>query len=68
MNRIDSEFITHKFKILPVGLSLLGSFSSFLFYLIGSKLLVKLKLSSFGKKIYNFLNKNDFLIKFIMNI
>jgi len=63
MNRIDSEFITHKFKILPVGLSLLGSFSSFLFYLIGSKLLVKLKLSSFGKKIYNFLNKKWFFDK-----
>ena len=57
MNRIDSEFISHTFKILPVCLSLLGSACSFLFYLIGSGLLVQLKFSAFGKKIYNFLNK-----------
>ena len=45
MNRIDSEFITHLYKILPVALSLLGATSSFLFYLFGSKLLVQLKMS-----------------------
>lgn len=63
MNRIDSEFINHTFKILPVCLSLLGSACSFLFYLIGSGLLVQLKLSAFGKKIYNFLNKKWFFDK-----
>jgi hypothetical protein len=53
MNRIDSEFITHIYKILPVVLSLLGATSSFLLYLLGSKLLVQLKMSIYGKKIYN---------------
>jgi hypothetical protein len=57
MNRIDSEFIVHFYKILPVALSLLGVISSFSLYLIASKLLVKLKLSKLGKKIYNFFNK-----------
>jgi hypothetical protein len=57
MNRVDSEFIIHFYKILPVVLSLLGALSSFLFYLIGSKILIKLKISKIGKKIYNFFNK-----------
>jgi hypothetical protein len=52
MNRIDSEFITHIYKILPVALSLIGVTSSFLFYLFGSKLLVQLKRSVLGKKLY----------------
>jgi NADH-ubiquinone oxidoreductase chain 5 len=63
MNRIDSEFITHIFKILPVILSLLGVTSSFLLYLFGSKLLVQLKMSISGKKIYNFFNKKWFFDK-----
>ena len=57
MNRVDSEFITHIYKILPVLLSLLGVTSSFFLYLFGSKLLVQLKMSDSGKKIYNFFNK-----------
>lgn len=57
MNRIDSEFITHIYKILPVILSLLGATLSFLLYSFGSKLLVQLKLSVLGKKVYNFFNK-----------
>jgi NADH-ubiquinone oxidoreductase chain 5 len=57
MNRIDSEFIPHIYKILPVLLSCLGVTASFLFYLFGSKLLVQVKMSVLGKKIYNFLNK-----------
>ena len=57
MNRVDSEFIVHFYKILPVILSLLGVISSFSLYLIASKTLVKLKLSKLGKKIYNFFNK-----------
>jgi len=63
MNRIDSEFITHIYKILPVVLSLLGATSSFLLYLFGSKLLVQLKMSISGKKIYNFFNKKWFFDK-----
>jgi hypothetical protein len=57
MNRIDSEFITQIYKILPVILSLLGATSSFLLYLFGSEILVQLKMSGFGKKIYSFFNK-----------
>lgn len=57
MNRVDSEFITHIYKILPVILSLLGVSSSFLLYLLGSKLLVRLKMSATGKYIYYFFNK-----------
>lgn len=57
MNRVDSEFITHIYKILPVILSLLGVFSSFFLYVLGSKLLVQLKMSVLGKKMYSFFNK-----------
>ena len=57
MNRVDSEFITHIYKILPVILSLLGLTSSFLLYLFGSRLLVQLKMSVLGKKMYSFFNK-----------
>jgi NADH-ubiquinone oxidoreductase chain 5 len=63
MNRVDSEFIVHFYKILPVILSLLGVTSSFLLYVFGSKLLVKLKFSRLGKKIYNFFNKKWFFDK-----
>ena len=63
MNRIDSEFITHIYKILPVILSLLGATLSFLLYSFGSKLLVQLKLSVLGKKVYNFFNKKWFFDK-----
>jgi NADH-ubiquinone oxidoreductase chain 5 len=63
MNRIDSEFITHLYKILPVILSLLGVISSFLLYLFGSKILVKIKISKLGKKFYNFFNKKWFFDK-----
>jgi len=57
MNRVDSEFITHIYKILPVVLSILGATSSFLLYLFGGEILIQLKMSGFGKKIYNFFNK-----------
>ena len=63
MNRIDSEFIIHTYKILPVILSLLGVTFSFLLYSFGSKLLVQLKLSVLGKKIYHFFNKKWFFDK-----
>jgi len=63
MNRVDSEFITHIYKILPVILSLLGATSSFLLYSFGSRLLIQLKLSVLGKKIYHFFNKKWFFDK-----
>ena len=63
MNRIDAEFITHIFKILPVILSLLGSISAFLIYSSGRKILVQLKISKIGKSFYNFFNKKWFFDK-----
>ena len=63
MNRVDSEFITHIYKILPVILSLFGVSSSFLLYLLGSKLLVQLKMSISGKILYSFFNKKWFFDK-----
>ena len=57
MNRVDSEFIVHIYKILPVIFSLVGVSSSFLLYLLGSKVLVQLKMSVSGKKMYSFFNK-----------
>ncbi len=63
MNRVDSEFIIHIYKILPVILSLLGATSSFLLYSFGSRLLIQLKLSVLGKKIYHFFNKKWFFDK-----
>ncbi len=63
MNMIDAEFIDHSFKVLPVIFSLLGAFSSLIFYTFFSKSLFQLKISFFGKKIYNFLNKKWFFDK-----
>ncbi len=63
MNRIDSEFITSIYKLLPVILSLLGAMTSFLFYVFNSKFLMQVKISKFGKKIYNFFNKKWFFDK-----
>jgi len=63
MNRIDAEFIPHSFKLLPVILSICGALSSFLFYTFGSKILFQLKISSYGVKVYNFLNKKWFFDK-----
>ena len=50
-------------KLLPVKLSLLGTASAFVFYKYQNKLLFKLKISTIGKKLYNFLNKKWFFDK-----
>jgi len=63
MNLIDAEFIDYKFKILPVCLSLLGAFSSFMMYTFHSEVLFSLKTSFIGKNLYNFLNKKWFFDK-----
>jgi len=63
MNMLDAEFIDHFYKLLPVKLSLLGTFSAFIFYRFQNKLLFKLKISTIGKKLYNFLNKKWFFDK-----
>ena len=63
MNMIDSEFIPTQFKLLPVILSLLGTFIAFFIYLLNSKFLFSFKTSFIGKKFYNFLNKKWFFDK-----
>ena len=63
MNMLDAEFIDHFYKLLPVKLSLLGTFLAFTFYRFQNKLLFKLKISTIGKKLYNFLNKKWFFDK-----
>jgi len=64
MTTVDSEFINHTFKILPVVLSLIGSFAAFLIYTLNNFALYKLKVSYLGKKFYNFFNKKWFFDKF----
>ena len=63
MNRIDSEFISQIWKLLPVIFSLLGTISAYILYTIGNKFLYKLKISFLGKKFYNFLSKKWFFDK-----
>jgi len=63
MNLIDAEFIEHKYKILPVILSLLGFTLSFILYSFFNDVLFNIKLSYLGKKLYNFLNKKWFFDK-----
>ena len=63
LNLIDSEFIKHTFKILPVILSLLGASVSFILYSFFNNLILRLKLNYIGKKIYNFFNKKWFFDK-----
>lgn len=63
MNLIDAEFIDHKYKLLPVILSLTGFLLSYIFYSFFYNILFRIKLSHFGKKIYTFLNKKWFFDK-----
>nr|QYC61872.1 NADH dehydrogenase subunit 5 [Stephanopyxis turris] len=63
MNRIDSEFISQIYKLLPVILSCFGAFLSFILYTFFDKLLFNIKISFLGKKFYNFLNKKWFFDK-----
>ena len=63
MNTVDSEFIIHFYKILPVLLSLFGGITAFIFYKFKSKFLFKIQISFFGKNLYNFLNKKWFFDK-----
>nr|YP_010139027.1 NADH dehydrogenase subunit 5 [Lithodesmium undulatum]QQJ94635.1 NADH dehydrogenase subunit 5 [Lithodesmium undulatum] len=63
MNMIDAEFIPIKFKLLPVILSLVGTFIAFFAYLLNSRFLFFFKVSFVGKKFYNFLNKKWFFDK-----
>ena len=63
LHLFDAEFSEYKYKILPVNLSLLGSLSAFLLYNFQANFLYKIKISSFGRKLYSFLNKKWFFDK-----
>ena len=63
LNMFDAEFIPHFYKTLPVQLSLLGFFLAYFFYNFKFNLLFLLKMSDFGKKIYNFFNRKWFFDK-----
>jgi NADH:ubiquinone oxidoreductase subunit 5 (subunit L)/multisubunit Na+/H+ antiporter MnhA subunit len=63
VNTFDGEFIHVFYKTLPVGLSILGFFSSYVLYNFGSKFLFSLKVSAIGKKVYYFLNRKWFFDK-----
>jgi NADH-ubiquinone oxidoreductase chain 5 len=62
-NIFDAEFISTFYKTLPVNLSLLGFFSALVLYTYQKKILFYIKISFFGKKIYNFLNRKWFFDK-----
>ena len=59
----DAEFVEFFYKILPVTLSLFGASLSFFLYNFQNNILVSLKTSFFGRKIYTFLNKKWFFDK-----
>ena len=63
LNSIDAEFIPHSMKLLPVGLSITGAASAYIFYSYKSQSLYDLKISEFGKKLYTFLNRKWFFDK-----
>jgi NADH-ubiquinone oxidoreductase chain 5 len=62
-NVFDAEFLNTFYKTLPVNLSLLGFFLALILYTFHTKLLFSIKISFFGKKFYNFLNKKWFFDK-----
>jgi NADH-ubiquinone oxidoreductase chain 5 len=62
-NLFDAEFISLFYKTLPVYLSLFGFISAFILYNFRSKLLFQIKISSFGKQTYRFLNRKWFFDK-----
>lgn len=63
MNLLDAEFINPFFKLLPVCLSFFGLFLAFFLYRFKSNILFKIKISTIGKKLYNFFNKKWFFDK-----
>ena len=63
VNTFDGEFIDVLYKTLPVSLSILGFFSSYVLYNFGSRFLFRIKMSTVGKKVYYFLNRKWFFDK-----
>lgn len=60
LNMIDSEFIPANIKLIPVIFSLTGAFLAFLLNAFYDTYLVNFKFSSFGTKLYGFINKKWF--------
>ena len=63
MNRIDSEFINQKIKLLPLIVSCLGVLSAYVLYTFCKKSLFNFKISKIGLKIFNYLNKKWYFDK-----
>ena len=63
LHMFDAEFAEFFYKILPVSLSMLGAFSSFVFYNFQPSILYSVKTSFLGRKVYTFLNKKWFFDK-----
>jgi NADH-ubiquinone oxidoreductase chain 5 len=59
----DAEFLSTAYKILPVIVSSAGFLSAFFLYFLKSKFLFKLKMSSFGRNTYSFLNRKWYFDK-----
>ena len=60
---VDSEFIPLNFKLLPLCFAICGGLSSYFFYRFYSLILIEVKLSSFGRTLYTFLNRKWFFDK-----
>lgn len=73
---LDPEFLPALAKLTPVILSVMGGVSAFYYYLYQSQSLFLFKISSFGRKLYTFLNRkwffdkvyNDFVSQIILNL
>ena len=59
----EAEFASSSMKLLPVVLSLTGSVCGYFLYHWGSLFLVRMKLSTYGRELYTFLNRKWFFDK-----
>jgi NADH-ubiquinone oxidoreductase chain 5 len=59
----ECEFIPHYIKLFPVACALISSAAAFYLYIFCSRLLVDIKASTFGLKMYTFLNRKWFFDK-----
>jgi len=62
-NLFDAEFVSVFYKTAPVFFSLIGFFLALYLYVFRSNVLISIKLTFLGKKIYNFLNRKWFFDK-----
>ena len=68
LNWFDAEVIPFYFKSLPLILSFLGLLVGSLVFGYYSNILVKIKVSKFGKYMYNFLNRKWFFDKLLNEV